>query len=311
MMRRMMDLHCDTLTKGEDLFHSLDNPALMAALSKLPRGTEWAQFFAVFIPDEFRGEAAAEYFDRYYGSFTHQMELYANRIAPCRSGAEIRAAFASGRHAAILTVEGGCVLKGELRRIALLRERGVRALTLVWNGENELGSGVSGEGGLTEFGKACISELEKNGIFIDVSHLNDAGFEDVAERAERPFIATHSNARAIADHPRNLTDRQIRIIAERGGLIGLNYYVRFLRDDGAPCTMEDLLRHAEHILALGGEDVLALGSDYDGADLPECLDSVEKAFAIGDYLLSKNYSEALVERIMFRNAMNFFDQNLQ
>lgn len=310
-MNRMIDLHCDTLTKGNDPDHSLNNPELMVSLDKIPAETGWAQFFAVFIPDAFRGDAAAEYFDRYYESFLRQMSLYSDRIVQCRSGAEIRSAFASGRHAAVLTVEGGCVLKGELERIGLLRERGVRALTLVWNGPNELGSGMLGKGGLTEFGKVCIPELEKNGILVDVSHLNDAGFYDVAELAEKPFLATHSNARAVADHPRNLTDDQIRIIAERGGLIGLNYYVRFLRDDDAPCSMEDILRHGEHILALGGENCLALGSDYDGADLPECLDSVEKAFAIGEYLLSKNFSEELVEKIIFRNAMNFFDQNLQ
>jgi len=310
-MKTMIDLHCDTLTKGTDIAHSLDNPALAVALSKIPRDARWAQFFAVFIPDEYRGEAAAEFFDRYYESFQSQMALYSQKIMHCRTYGEIEEAFSSGKHAAILTVEGGCVLKGEIGRIELLRERGVRALTLVWNGENELGSGNLGTGGLTDFGKACIPALEQNGILIDVSHLNDGGFYDVAKLAEKPFIATHSNARAIANHPRNLTDDQIRIIAERGGLIGLNYYVRFLRDDEKPCTMDDLLRHINHFLALGAEDCLALGSDYDGADLPECLDSVEKAFAMEDLFLSKGLPKELVRKIMYGNAERFFSKYLQ
>lgn len=310
-MKRLIDLHCDTLTKGNDILHSLDNPELAVALGKIPADARLAQCFAVFIPDEYRGDAAAEYFDRYYENFASQMNLYADRITHCTAGRELREAFAAGKHAAILTVEGGCVLKGELERIELLRERGVRILTLVWNGENELGSGNLTEKGLTEFGKACIPRLEKNGIIIDVSHLNDAGFYDVAQIAERPFLATHSNARAVADHPRNLTDDQIRILAKRGGLMGLNYYVRFLRDDGAPCTMDDLLRHTDKILSLGGENCLALGSDYDGADLPPCLDSVEKAFVIGDYLLSRGLEERIVRKILWENALEFFDKYLQ
>lgn len=310
-MNRMIDLHCDTLTKGGDEKNSLDNTSLAVALSKIPKEAEWAQFFAIFIPDSLRGERAAEYFERYYKSFSEQMIKNAHRILPCRSGAEIRRAFAEGKHAAVLTVEGGCVLKGERERISLLRERGVRALTLVWNGENELGSGISGKDGLTAFGKTCIAELEENGILVDVSHLNDAGFYDVERLAKRPFIASHSNARAVAHHLRNLTDDQIRVIAERKGLIGLNYYVRFLREDENPCGMEDLLRHIEHFLKLGAEDCLALGSDYDGAVLPESLDSVEKSFQIGNFLREKGFAQELIDKILFANAQNFFDKNLQ
>lgn len=310
-MYPLIDLHCDTLTKGNDPAHSLNQPSLAVAISKIPPRVKWAQCFAIFIPDALRGEDAVKYFDTYCRHFEEQMRLYGDRITPCVTAGEIDAAFACGKYAALLTVEGGCILKGDLQRIAVLRERGVRILTLVWNGANELGSGILGKDGLTDFGKACIPALEEQGILIDVSHLNDAGFADVAALAKKPFLATHSNARAVARHPRNLTDEQIRTIAARGGLVGMNFYTRFLREDDAPCTMEDLLRHIEHFLALGAEDSIALGSDYDGADLPECLNSVEKSFEIGNYLLRQNFRESTVEKIVFRNAMNFFANNLQ
>ncbi len=305
-MNRMIDLHCDTLTKG----NGIDDPNLALSLSRIPRDAQWAQFFAIFIPDTHRGAAATAFFDHYCAVFAQEMDRYADRIAPCRSFSEVTQAFSAGKHAAILTVEGGCVLNGELDRIPLLKERGVKALTLTWNGENELGSGNLGSGGLTSFGKAALPLLEQNGILIDVSHLNDAGFADVAELTEKPFIASHANARAVCGHPRNLTDDQIRTIIRRKGLIGLNYYVAFLRGDGAPCGMEDLFRHIAHFLDLGAEDVLALGSDYDGADLPECLDTADKAFAIKEYLLSRGISEALADKIMFGNAYEFFRKNL-
>lgn len=305
-MNRMIDLHCDTLTKG----NGIDDPNLALSLSRIPNDTEWAQFFAIFIPDTHRGTTATEYFDRYCALFAQQMQQYSDRILPCRSFSEVESAFRAGKHAAILTVEGGCVLNGDLSRIPLLKEHGVKALTLTWNGENELGSGNLGSGGLTDFGKAALPILEENNILIDVSHLNDAGFADVAALTKKPFIASHSNARTVCGHPRNLTDDQIRTIICRKGLIGLNYYIAFLRDDGAPCGMEDLYHHIAHFLDLGAENVLALGSDYDGADLPECLDTVDKAFAIKDYLLSRGLSETLSDKIMFGNAYEFFRENL-
>ena len=304
-MHKMIDLHCDTLTQG-----SIDNPSSALSLSRIPENAEWAQFFAIFIPDTHRGNEAIGYFDQYCAVFAQEMEKHAERILPCRSYSDIQKAFRAGKCAAILTVEGGCVLNGALSRIPLLKERGVKALTLTWNGENELGSGISGDGGLTDFGKAALPVLEENGILIDVSHLNDKGFTDVAALTKRPFIASHSNARAICSHPRNLTDEQIRTIIRRKGLIGLNFYVNFLRDDGMPCTMDDLWRHVAHFLELGAEDVLSLGSDYDGADLPDCLSTVDKAFTIKDDLLGRGLSESLADKIIFGNAYAFFRENL-
>ena len=182
-------------------------------------------------------------------------------------------------------------------------------LTLTWNGENGLGSGRQTDHGLTPFGRAAVPALEEAGILVDVSHLNDQGFRDVLELARRPFAASHSNSRTVCPHPRNLTDWQARELAARDCLIGLNYYSPFLRADGQPAGLDDLCRHAEHLLTLGAEDCLALGSDFDGADLPPCLDRCERVPALLERLQTE-FGTALAEKLAWRNARSFFEKNL-
>ena len=187
----------------------------------------------------------------------------------------------------------------------------MRAITLTWNGENELGSGNVTDHGMSEFGRAAVREMEKENILVDVSHLNDAGFTDLLEVATKPFIATHSNARALCSHKRNLTDAQIREMVRRDCLIGLNYFVEFLRDDSNVKSLDDIYRHAMHFFELGGQKNLALGSDFDGAVLPECLNTPAKAAAIYEYLLSRGVSQEDAEGVMYQNAQTFFRKNLR
>ena len=309
-----IDLHCDTLTDSQYTStgnsDTLNDPLRALSFSKMPIHTKWAQFFAIFIPDDLRGEEAIKYFEYNCKSFYRQMEKFSDMAQPCKSFADINRAFADKKFAAVLTVEGGAVLAGDIERVQVIANAGVKALTLVWNGENEIGSGNKTEKGLSSFGKLVIPELEKHNILIDVSHLNDNGFEDLLCIAKKPFIASHSNARAIASHKRNLTNAQICEIAKRGGLIGLNYYVNFLRDDGNVESLDDLYRHVMHFLTLGADKCIALGSDYDGATIPEFLNSIEKVFSIYEYFLSRGISSQLADDIMFGNAYRFFERNL-
>ena len=164
--------------------------------------------------------------------------------------------------------------------------------------------------GLSDFGREAIRELERAGIIIDVSHLNDRGFDDLLETAEKPFAASHSNARAVCGHKRNLTDGQIAEMVRRGCLIGLNYYNAFLREDGQPASLDDLWRHVEHLLELGAEHCLALGSDADGADIPPCLGSPSKCAGLYQYFLDRGLSPAQSDGILWKNALNFFKINL-
>lgn len=310
----LIDLHCDTLTNSSQFRtcnpNTLDDPERVLSLSTIPSQVHWAQFYAIFVPDSMQGQDAVDYYEQNRLNFQRQMTLYAHRVAPCRTAADLEAAWAAGKTAAFLTVENGTPINGDLSRIKRMADQGVRCLTLVWNGDYEIGSGHATEKGLTDFGKAVIPELEKNGILIDVSHLNDAGFANLLSAAKKPFIATHSNARSVCGHRRNLTDDMIREMVHRNCLIGLNYYVSFLEDGGVVTSLDSLYRHIEHFFALGAQKNLALGSDFDGADVPDCLNSPVKAAGIYEYLLSRGMSEELAQGILYRNALNFLHQNL-
>lgn len=208
----------------------------------------------------------------------------------------------------MLTVEGCSFLEDDAQaeqRLDALAEAGVRMATLTWNGPNALGSGNDTSDGLTPFGRRMIRGLEGRGIVVDASHLNDEGFRDLLAVAERPFACSHSNARAVCPHPRNLEDWQLREIAERGGIVGLNFYNAFLREDGAEATPDDVLRHVDHMLNVAGEGLLALGSDYDGSDVPRWLDPCDKVADL-HALLAREFGAAIAERIFHGNAERFF-----
>ena len=310
----LIDLHCDTLTDWKYTStgnpDTLDDPKRVLSLTAMPDEVNWAQFYAVYVPDEEQGQAAVDYFEKNLANFERQMEKFSDRVAPCRTAADMEAAWAAGKTAAFLTIENGTPINGDLSRVKVLADQGVRCITLVWNGDYEIGSGHTTQKGLTDFGKAVITEMEKQGIIIDVSHLNDPGFADLLQVATKPFIATHSNARSICGHKRNLTDDMIREMVKRDCLIGLNYFVKFLEDDGEVDSLDSLYRHIEHFFALGAQKNLALGSDYDGATLPDCLNTPAKAAGIYEYLLSRGMSEELAQGIMYKNAQEFFRKNL-
>lgn len=307
-----VDLHCDTLTApgGTGCADTLDDPEKALSLSALPAGVRWAQCFAIFIPDTLRGQAAIAYYDRWRESFWRQMGKFSDRVLPCHDARDMDAAWAAGKAAAFLTVENGSAFAGNVERVRLLAEQGVRAVTLTWNGENELGSGHETDRGLTGFGRRAVREMERLGVLVDASHLNDRGFFDLLDIAEKPFLATHSNARSVCAHKRNLTDEMIRELARRGCLVGLNYYVRFLRDDGAPCGLDDLYRHAMRFFELGAKQNLALGSDFDGAEVPDCLSSPTRALDFYAYLLARGIPREDADGVFWRNARTFFLRNL-
>jgi len=329
----LIDLHCDTLTaltsEDKPLLESLkdagqkekalsvlagrvrrtdtlDLPGRHFSLSAIPEGVSWCQCCAIFIPDELRGEEAVAYYELHVRSFYRQMEALSDKVLPCRCAADVERAWAAGKTAAVLTVENGSALAGRLERVEALARDGVRMLTLTWNGENELGSGSETDHGLSGFGREAVRELERQGIIADVSHLNDRGFEDFLSVSEKPFAASHSNARAVCGHKRNLTDEQITEMVRRGCLIGLNFFQDFLRTGEEPAGLDDLWHHVEHFLELGAEDCLALGSDADGADLPAGLDCPAAFAGLYRCFLEKGLSQKQSEGILWKNALRFF-----
>ncbi len=209
----------------------------------------------------------------------------------------------------ILTVESGAALGGKLENIAQYAEAGVRMMTLTWNGTNELGDGIGVEqaGGLSAFGVQAVKELEKHRIVLDVSHASEKLFDDVAGIAKKPIVASHSNAKAVCSHRRNLTDEQFAVIRQSGGIVGLNFCVDFLNNDPQKASRYDILRMAEHFWSLGGEKCLAMGGDFDGADIPTDMTGIESMGALYELFLKHNYRESLVNDLFFNNAYAFFE----
>lgn len=311
----LIDLHCDTLTdwrKGPvDGIDTLEDPARVLSLSSIPKDTHWAQFYAIYVPDHIRGADAIVYYDMNRQNFLRQMEKYGDRVMACRNISDMEAAWAAGKTAAFLSVENGSALAGQMERVALLADHGVCCMSLTWNGENEIASGNTTDHGFSDFGRAVIPALEEAGILVDVSHLNDRGFEELMGLAKKPFVATHSNARSICGHPRNLTDDMIREMVSRRCLVGLNYCTRFLADEGLVTGPEQILAHVEHFFRLGGESILALGSDFDGAALPDYLNTPEKVTKLYDFFIEKGLSRAQADGIFFENARCFFRENMK
>ena len=327
MKPKVFDLHCDTLDRlalsgdpavpggfyehdvgvPRDRMSRLDDSDAHISLARMAR-FDWCQCFAVYVPDELRGDAAWSLFERVRRFWESETDRCSAKVARVRDAVGAAAAFEQGRSAAMRTVEGCSFLEDDAQaetRLDALAEAGVRMATLTWNGPNALGSGNDTSDGLTSFGRRMIRGLEERGIVVDASHLNDAGFRDLLAVAERPFACSHSNARAVCPHPRNLEDWQLREIAERGGIVGLNFYNAFLREDGAEATTDDVLRHVDHMLNVAGEGLLALGSDYDGSDVPRWLDPCDKVADLYA-LLACECGPAIAERIFHGNAERFF-----
>ena len=197
------------------------------------------------------------------------------------------------------------MLSGKTENIALLTDNCVKALTLTWNGENEIGGGAYSSPGLSSFGREVVRKLEESRIAVDVSHANEKTFYDVLRIAQRPPIATHSNSKAVADSPRNLTDEQFREIVAAGGIVGLTYHNAFLNSDEKRASIYDLLWHADRFLNLGGEDALCLGSDFDGGVLPADFHGLEDMYLVEE-MLTKAFSKEICDKIFYKNADNFF-----
>ncbi len=316
---KLFDLHCDTITecrlKNRRLFKNNGHLSICKA-EYLDR---WIQVFAVWMPDEHRGDEAMKYFDDIYDCFKSEMTDNSLYIKPCVTIDDIENCFSQGIGAAILAVEGGSALAGSLEQLDDLHTFGVKLITLTWNAKNELASGclVKNGGGLTPFGKQALKRMNDLKIIADVSHLNRQSFWDVAKSADAPFVASHSTCCAVLEKTRapsddkyfsmlrSLDDEQIKFIIANGGLIGINFCNSFLGDPGDD-GFEAVYRHMSHILDMGGENVLAVGSDFDGCDINPELNGVDKMPALCDYLTLRGIPGNLIENIFFDNSFNFF-----
>ena len=260
-----------------------------------------AQFFALFHD---AAEAPADGLwaqcRRMHDFFLREMVDNADIVCHCRTGREVDEAAAAGKTAALLSIEGADLLDCDVHKVETVTHWGVRLLNPVWNRANVL-SGTNAEDperGLSAKGRDFIRALEEYGIYPDVSHLSDAGFWDLVHIARRPIVASHSNARAVCPHRRNLTDDQFRAIRDSGGVAGLNLYLHFV---GQP-TMDALVAHVEHFLALDGEKTLCLGGDLDGCEaLAAGMTGMQDVPKLYEALKARGYSNVLLEDIFWNN----------
>jgi membrane dipeptidase len=237
----------------------------------------------------------------------------------CRTVADIRTAMAAGIMAAIYHIEGAEGIDPDLHTLDVLHQAGLRSIGPVWSRPTIFGEGVpfrypSGPdigGGLTEAGVRLVKRCNQLKIMLDLSHLNDAGFWDVARLSDAPLVATHSNAHVICPHSRNLTDKQLATIRESDGMVGLNFAVAFLRDDGkmlADVPLTQMLRHLDHLIEQVGEDRVGLGSDYDGAVVPQEVTSCAGLPSLRAAMVEHGYGEALVAKLCHENWLRVLEK---
>ena len=311
---KVIDLHCDTLwLMWRDKEIHLKRNACCIDVEKLRVADSLAQFFACFVyKDWYQGERG---YDEAYGDVFRMIklgkqEVEANfeHLALAGDLTELQRNCQNGKRSAVFTLEEGGVLNGHLERLEQLYEAGIRLITLTWNYENCIGYPNSRElrvmqKGLKPFGIEVVERMNELGMMIDVSHLSDGGFWDVLKYSKRPFVASHSNARELCNHPRNLSDEMIKALAEKGGVVGVNFYPYFLNTEGKG-TVENIAEHIMHMYKIGGEDVVAIGTDFDGFDEGESevahIGELEKVYTA---VKKRGLTERQIEKIWSGNAM--------
>ena len=317
------DAHCDTIYRcmmtggevtldfGEDAEEQKRFFAKCGCLREneghidLMRGRRFArfgQFFALFFDAADAPEDGMwAQCRRLHDCFVQEMETNADLICHCRTGAEIDRAVKNGKMAALLSMEGADLIECDVHKLQTAADWGVRFLNPVWNRANAL-SGTNSqerERGLSDKGRDFIRQMERCGIYADVSHLSDRGFWDLCRMTARPIVASHSNSRALCDHPRNLTDDQFRAIRDTGGVVGMNFYSHFI---GKQPSVDDLVRHIEHFLAMDGEKTVCMGGDLDGCEeLPQGMQGMEDVPKIWQALEERGYPRPLLEDLFWNN----------
>ena len=311
----ILDFHCDTASEildGRTLFKNNG----MLSIQKLQEGGIFCQFFAMYIKmaDFSSPSLGFEHLHLIYNNFIKEINENDAHISLAGNAKDIYAARDAGKIAAVLTLEEGAVLDGKPERLDELYAMGVRLITISWNHENCIGYPHSPEPeqmkkGLKPFGLDTVKRMEELGILIDVSHLSDGGFWDVARICKKPFVASHSNARSLQGHTRNLTDDMLKALANAGGITGINFVPKFLGSDGKG-SIEQMLSHIKHIHKVAGLDVLALGSDFDGFEGSCELVDCSRFPLLTDAISKAGYSDDEIEKICWKNAMRVIEQVL-
>lgn len=282
------DAHCDALHYCMEHGAALDSHSGQCDLRRLNWYRPSGQIFAVYqdaarcAPEELPGRVA------------RQLDIYF----------QAKAAYGEWMEQCFLSMEGAELMGCDPAALEQVYGWGIRSINLTWNHSNDLAGAVGTDGGLTDLGQVFVREAERLGVYLDVSHLGDRAFWELADMAGRPLLATHSNSRAVHPARRNLTDDMFRAVRDLGGVVGLTFYSNFVGEDPAP---EDIVPHLEHFLDLGGEDTLCLGCDFDGSDGNSSgLRGVEDVGELYGLLEGRGYGEEVLKKLFYANLARMF-----
>lgn len=311
------DCHCDTLTELYNKNASLyENEQHFDIKRQIALGGG-LQFCAIYVPTEvFRYQGGLRYTLCLLDKYNQEIKkLHENGIDVL----QVRTAEEAGnvlkhKAATLLAIEEGGAIDGSLEALRCLYELGVRAMTLTWSNRNDIADGINEEAtgsGLTLFGKQVVAEMNRLGMLVDVSHISTAGFWSVIETSTKPIIATHSNAKSLCAHPRNLNDEQIKALAQNGGLAGITFAGQFLEEDWRNACIESVYKHIDYMLNLiGNDDHIGFGSDFDGISHPPYnIQGVQDYKPLIEYL-SKYYSDETINKITHQNVINLLQKVL-
>ncbi len=325
-----LDFHCDTLMLAyEKKMEEIGKfPEASIDIERLRRGGVDAQFFAAFVPPResgdwwercFSGKGDGEeepfwmeeaYIRALKGILGNTQEKYGKEMRLVKTASQMGEAKREGKLAAFFTLEDGRSLNGSMEKLeAYYQELGVSLITLTWNYENCFGFPNSRkreimERGLKPFGKEAVEYMNSLGVIVDVSHLSDGGFWDVVRISKKPFVASHSNCRALSPHPRNLTDEMLRALAEKGGVTGLNFCSAFLGKDTESwdSRLEDMIAQVRHMVQVGGINCVAIGTDFDGIQSRLEVGDPTRMELLFDGLRKAGFSADMVEQMAWKNG---------
>jgi len=309
----IIDGHCDTLCDVADGLRDLRTRSNKGHLDleRLRIAGVKGQIFALYTDDNYITDGALPRTLKLISAFLKELDK-SDQMVHVKCPGDAAKAYELNKIACFLSIEGGEALNGDLDMLRVFYEIGVRLMGITWNRKNQLASGV-GDGvldeGLTPFGKTVIAEMNRLGMVIDISHISEKGFWDIIDITESPIIASHSNSRKLADHPRNLTDEQAKIIADNGGVIGVTLVKPFLGNSRG--NIRGVVEHIDHFVNLLGDDHVSIGCDFDGISdelLPDGIKDVTDIKKIVEELVSMGYEDSSIEKIMGLNLLRVIEE---
>lgn len=310
---KLFDLHCDTATVIFDKKESLYQNSCHVSLDKAAYLEQYAQVMAIWTKRSLSDSQGYERFLKVVTNLKSELEINKEHVCLVSDSRELKHAIAQGKTPIILAVEDARIIENDLSRLVALHSEGVRVLTLNWSGESCIGGAHDTGIGLSEFGILTVESCFEMGIIPDISHCSFEGAKmtlELAKKHSKPIIASHSDSYSINPHTRNLKDEYFADIIGLNGLVGINLCPDHLVR-GENANISHILAHIEHYLSLGGEDVLAMGADLDGTGLPDGFESVSDIYKIANEMQRLNYSNELIEKITYKNALDFFIKNIQ